>query len=69
MHMYVGLRCPNRQCKAFNVWKEIRPGDPEPTVGVLEMVHGTCPACKSGYSTLATDMMILESEKPAHRKE
>jgi hypothetical protein len=65
MFRYVGLRCPNNGCKTFIVWKEILPGDPEPTIKALDLAGGTCPACKKKYSILASEMTIIESESSA----
>jgi hypothetical protein len=62
---YVGFRCPNTECKTFIIWKEVRSGDPEPTVKALDIASGTCPACKREYSILASEMTIKESESPA----
>jgi hypothetical protein len=65
MFRYIGLRCPNNECKTFIVWKEILPSDPEPTVRALDLASGTCPACIRKFSILASEMTIMESECPA----
>lgn len=65
MFRYVGLRCPNRECKTFIVWEQVLPTDPEPIVKALDLASGTCPACKKEYSILASEMTIMESESPA----
>jgi hypothetical protein len=65
MFRYVGLRCPNKECKTFIVWKEVRPGDPEPSVKALDIASGQCPVCKEGYRILASEMTIKDSETPA----
>jgi hypothetical protein len=62
---YLGLRCPNTDCKTFIVWKQVLPGDPEPTVRALDFAIGTCPACKKDFSILASEMTIMDSESPA----
>ena len=63
MYRFAGLRCPDPECRAFIVWKEIFSGEPMPKVGVLDLATGTCPKCGGGYTMLADEMELLETEK------
>ena len=66
MFRYAGLHCPNPDCQAFIVWKEIPPGAPTPTVRALDVVSGTCPACGKEYSVPAADGIVeIESVSKA----
>jgi hypothetical protein len=67
MFRYVGLHCPNHDCKTFIIWKELAPTDPTPTVRALDIVSGNCPKCKRAYFLTAEGLVEIESEnRPAN---
>jgi hypothetical protein len=67
MFRYVGLPCPNDDCKTFIIWKELSPTDLTPTVRVLDIVSGNCPRCKHAYFLTAGELIEIKSEnRPAN---
>ena len=62
MFRYIGIRCPDPECKAFLIWKELKPSDPPATVKSFDVVSGKCPKCSRQYSCLASEMVEIESE-------
>ena len=60
MFRYVGLHCSNPDCKAFIVWKELKAGEPTPTVRALDIISGNCPKCSKAFRKTAGEMVEIE---------
>lgn len=65
MFRYVGLYCRNQDCKAFIIWKKLKPGERGVTVRLLDTVSGKCPKCQHAFFVATVEMVEIETQMKA----